>query len=97
MTGKQRAYLRSLANTLTAKYQIGKSGFEDPAFLNQLCEGLEKNELVKITVLENSALSARAASDEICRLIGCEGVQAIGNKIVLYKESKDNKKIVLPK
>ncbi len=97
LTGKQRAYLRSLANGLVAKYQVGKAGFEDDAFLTQLRDGLEKNELIKVTVLENSDLSAREASDAICEMLGCEGVQAIGSKFVLYKKSKKNPKIILPK
>lgn len=97
LTGKQRAYLRGLANTLPAKYQVGKAGFEDDAFLNQIREGLEKNELIKVSVLENADLSPREVSDEICQMLGCEGVQAIGNKFVLYKKSKKNPKIQLPK
>jgi RNA-binding protein len=97
LTGKQRAYLRSLANTLPAKYQVGKAGYEEDAFLTQLREGLEKNELIKVTCLENSDLSPREVSDAICEILGCEGVQAIGNKFVLYKKSKKNQKIVLPK
>ncbi len=97
LTGKQRAYLRSLANSLPAKYQVGKAGFEDDAFLTQIREGLEKNELIKVSVLENSDLSPREVSDAICSLLGCEGVQAIGGKFVLYKKSKKNPKIMLPK
>jgi len=97
LTGKQRAYLRSLANTIPAKYQVGKAGFEEDAFLTQLREGLEKNELIKVTCLENSDLSPREVSDAVCALLGCEGVQAIGNKFVLYKKSQKNPKIVLPK
>ena len=30
------------------------------------------------------------------KLIGCEGVQAIGSKIVLYKKSEKKPKIELP-
>jgi len=97
LTGKQRAYLRSLANSLSAKYQVGKQGFEDDAFLTQIREGLEKNELIKVTVLENSDYSVREVSDRICELLGCEGVQVIGSKFVLYKKSKKNQKIFLPK
>ena len=97
LTGKQGAYLRSLANSLPAKYQVGKPGFEDDAFLTQLREGLEKNELIKVTVLENADLSPREVSDSICEMLGCEGVQAIGNKFVLYKKSKKDPKIVLPR
>ena len=97
LTGKQRAYLRSLANPLPSKYQVGKAGFEDDAFITQIREGLEKNELIKVTVLENADLSPREVSDALCEKLGCEGVQAIGSKFVLYKKSKKNPKIQLPK
>ncbi len=97
LTGKQRAYLRGLANALPAKYQVGKAGYEDDTFLTQIREGLEKNELIKVSVLENADLSPREVSDAICEIIGCEGVQAIGSKFVLYKKSKKNPKIILPK
>ena len=95
ITGKQRAYLRGLANTMDPIFQIGKNGIEE-AFLNQLEEALEARELIKIKVLENSGLSAREASNEICEKIGCEGIQAIGSKIVLYKKSEKKPKIELP-
>lgn len=97
LTGKQRAYLRSLANSLPAKYQVGKAGFEDDAFITQIREGLEKNELIKVSVLENADLSPRDVSDALCEMLGCEGVQAIGSKFVLYKKSKKNPKIILPR
>lgn len=95
ISGKQRAYLRGLANTMDPIFQIGKNGIEE-AFLNQLEEALEARELIKIKVLENSGLSAREASNEICEKIGCEGIQAIGSKIVLYKKSQKKPKIELP-
>lgn len=95
LSGKQRAYLRGLANNMTPIFQIGKNGIED-TFLKQLEEALEARELIKIKVLENSGLVTREASDEICKKIGCEGIQAIGNKIVLYKKSEKKPTIELP-
>ena len=95
ITGKQRAYLRGLANTMSPIFQIGKNGVEE-TFLRQLKEALEARELIKIKVLENSGLDAREASNEICEAIGCEGVQAIGSKIVLFKQSKKKPTIELP-
>lgn len=95
ITSKQRAYLRGLANTMTPIFQIGKNGIEE-AFLKQVSEALEARELIKIKVLENSDLSAREASNEICEAIGCEGIQAIGSKIVLYKKSSKKPVIELP-
>lgn len=95
ITGKQRAYLRGLAQKLTPIFQIGKSGIED-TFIVQVKQALEKRELIKIKVLENSGLDTRDASDFICKKIKCDGVQAIGNNIVLYKASKKEPKIELP-
>ena len=95
ITSKQRAYLRGLANTMQPIFQIGKGGIEE-AFLKQIEDALEKRELIKIKVLENSGLDAREASNEICEAIGCEGIQAIGSKIVLFKQSNKKPTIELP-
>ncbi|WP_139904040.1 ribosome assembly RNA-binding protein YhbY [Clostridium thermarum] len=95
ITSKQRSYLRSLANTIDPIFQLGKNGIEE-SFLKQIEDALEARELIKITVLNNSGLGAREASDAICEAIGCEGVQAIGNKVVLYKKSSKKPKIELP-
>ena len=91
LTGKQRAYLRGLANDLTPIFQIGKNGVEEN-FLIQVSQALEARELIKIKVLENSGLESRETSDMICKTLKCEGIQAIGNKIVLYKQSSNLKK-----
>lgn len=95
LTGKQRAYLRGLANDMQPIFQMGKNGIEE-TFLKQVEEALEKRELIKIKVLENSGLETREASDYICEKIKAEGIQAIGSKIVLYKKSKKNPKIEIP-
>jgi len=95
LTGKERAYLRSLANQLSPIFQIGKNGVEEN-FLIQVKQALEARELIKIKVLGNSGLESRETSDMICKAVKCEGVQAIGNKIVLYKKSKNKQVIELP-
>lgn len=96
ITGKQRAYLRSIGNRLDPIFQVGKNGIEQ-TFLTQLEQALEVREILKIKVLENSGLTAREASDFICNKIKCEGIQAIGSKIVIYRESSKNPQIELPK
>lgn len=95
ITTKQRAYLRSLANGISPIFQLGKGGIQD-TFLKQIEDALEARELIKITVLENSGYGTREASDIICEKLGCEGIQAIGSKIVLYKKSEKKPKIELP-
>lgn len=95
ITTKQRAYLRGLANNMSPIFQIGKNGVEEN-FLIQVSQALEARELIKIKVLENSGLETRETSDMICKALKCEGIQAIGNKITLYKKSKNKSKIELP-
>lgn len=95
LTGKQRSYLRSLANVIPAIFQVGKGGISDN-MLKQFDEALEARELVKGTVLKNSDLSAREVCEELASELEAEIVQVVGNKFVLYRESKENKVIQLP-
>ena len=95
MNSKQRSYLRSLANKLTPIFNIGKEGITD-AFIKQVSDALEVRELIKISVLNTSGYTAREASEELCESLGCEGVQAIGNKLVIYRKSEKNPRIELP-
>ncbi len=95
MTGKQRSYLKALANGLGVKMQIGKDGITE-AVLLQLGEILEAKELVKVHVLENCSLTAKEAANEATESLKAEFVQAIGRKFVIYRESKENKTIELP-
>ncbi|MDT8715289.1 ribosome assembly RNA-binding protein YhbY [Clostridium sp. 19966] len=95
ITSKQRSYLRSLANDMDPIFQIGKGGIEE-TFLKQVDDALEAREIIKLKILNNSGYEAREASDIICEELGCEGIQAIGNKIVLYRKSAKKPKIELP-
>lgn len=95
ITSKQRSYLRSIAHDMQPIFQIGKGGIEE-SMLKQIDEALEARELIKIKVLNNSGLEAREASDIICEDLNCEGIQAIGSKMVLYRRSVKKPKIELP-
>lgn len=96
ITGKQRSFLKSLANTMDSTLQIGKNGIT-PNLIKQVDEDLESRELIKINVLNNSMLDTQDVARELTEKTNAEFVQNIGNKIVIYRESKENKKINLPK
>ncbi|BBF42346.1 RNA binding protein [Lachnospiraceae bacterium KM106-2] len=95
MTTKQRAYLKGLAMNIDAIYQVGKSSIS-PEMTKGISEALEARELIKINVLKNCMDDPRAIAEVLAERTNSQVVQVIGKKIVLYKESKDNKKIVLP-
>jgi len=96
MTSKQRAYLRGLANTIDAIFQIGKSGISDN-LINQLSDALEARELIKISVLETAPANAKTLGIEIAEATNSTLVQTVGSKITLYRPRKKDSKIVLPK
>lgn len=94
ITSKQRAYLRGLANTIPALYQVGKGGI-DQTLIKTLDEALEAKELIKVHVLENSGENTKELCNFIAERLNAEPVQAIGSKFVLYRESENKKQIVL--
>ncbi len=96
LTGKQKRYLRSLAHHLDPIFQVGKIGVNEN-MITQLNEALEVRELIKISVLKNSVDDTDEAASAIIAGTKAELVQIIGHTIVLYKESKENKEITLPR
>ena len=87
MTSKDRAQLRSLANTIEPIFQIGKSGISDN-LIKQVDDALESRELIKITVLETSPNDALELGNELANKTNSILVQVIGKKITLYRRKK---------
>jgi RNA-binding protein len=87
ITSKQRADLRSEANNLETTLMVGKGGITENILLEARTQ-LEARELVKGRVLETALLSAREVSDALCEELGCEGIQCVGSKFVIYKKSE---------
>ncbi len=86
-TSKQRSVLRGYAQNIEPIGQIGKGGITDNV-LNFYSEALEKRELIKITVLNNSEDDAKWLIQELSEKLKAEPVCVIGHKIVLYRKSK---------
>lgn len=87
LTSKQRAELRSEANTLETTLMVGKGGITE-AVVAEAATQLEARELVKGRVLEAALLTAREACDALCEALRAEGIQCVGSKFVIYKKSE---------
>lgn len=96
LTGKQRSYLKGLANPLKPVIQIGKEGIT-PALIDQVAETIAKRELVKVSVLESCDIEINEAASTVAGRTQSEFVQAIGRKFVIYKRNNKNPVIELPK
>ena len=94
MTGKQRAILRAMANTLDTIIYIGKEGITD-ATIREVYDALEARELIKGCVQQGCPVSAREALTILCEKTGAEPIQQIGRRFVMYRPSRENPRIVV--
>ena len=81
ITGKQRIYLKKLAHQLDPTVYIG----------------FESRELVKVKLQEGCDMKPADVANRLAAELDAEFVQAIGRKFVLYRPSKENRKIELPR
>jgi RNA-binding protein len=95
LTGKQKRFLRSKAHHLNPIFQVGKGGVNEN-MIKQIGEALEVRELLKVSILQNCDEDRYDVADSLVKGTRAELVQVIGHTVVLYKESKENKVIVLP-
>jgi len=95
LTGKQKSYLRSQAHHLKPIFQVGKLGVNEN-LVDQVLDALEKRELIKVSILQNCDMDKTEVAEAFKNEADAEIVQIIGNTIILYKESLENKQIKLP-
>lgn len=96
LTGKQKRFLRSKAHHLNPIFQVGKGGVNEN-MVKQIDEVLEARELIKVSILQNCEDDRDTVAEQLSRGAKAELVQIIGNTIVLYKESRENKQLELPR
>ena len=87
LTSKERAELRSQANTLETTLMVGKGGVTE-AVIAEADNQLLARELVKGKVLEGAMMTPREVCDAICEETGADGVAVIGTKFVIYRFSE---------
>ncbi|WP_057768178.1 YhbY family RNA-binding protein [Lactobacillus selangorensis] len=95
LTGKQKRFLRSRAQTIKAIFQLGKNGLSD-AFAQQVVDALERRELLKISLLQNSDVDLDEAAEFLQKFDPTiEVAQKIGRVLVLYRPAhkKENRRL----
>ena len=96
LTSKQRAYLRSLANSAETILQVGKEGISEK-LIKQVDDALTARELIKGKVLETAPGFAGEIAAQLAEATGSEVVQVIGMRFVLFRRNLKNPKISLKK
>ena len=83
---KQKRYLRSEAHHLKPIFQIGKDGLSE-VWLDEVLKALDKRELLKVNVLQNSLVEVEEVKEFIENNSDAQVIQTIGNVLVLFKKS----------
>ena len=94
MTSKQRAMLRSMANTMETILYVGKEGVT-PGTVKEAYDALEARELIKIQVMKNAPYDTREACTLLCEKVHALPVQCIGSRFVIYRPARKDPKIDL--
>ena len=85
----QRKKLKALAHHLKPVVNIGKEGVSD-GVIYSISEKLEKNELIKIKFSHHKDQKSKI-SDKILNATNAIKVSIIGNILIIYKKSENQK------
>ena len=86
LRGKQKRYLLAQENHFLTILSVGKNGLT-PEWLAQLDGALNRRELIKINILQNSDVTTNEVKEFIESHSDIQVVQIIGRVLVLFKES----------
>lgn len=85
--GKKNRYLRSQAATMKPVIQVGRDGITEN-LLKQLEMLIEKNELIKVSLLQNTMVEPQDLIEALNEFdSGIVHIQTIGSKMVFYKKA----------
>lgn len=90
LSKKQVKFLKQVAHHHKPIFQMGKLGLTD-VFIEQVDQALEKRELVKFNILQNSEEEIKEATAAIAEAVEAVVVQVIGHTGILYRPSSKPK------
>ena len=93
LTNKDRAMLRAIASKEKSLFRIGKNGLTENV-IDQINKCLEKRELLKISILQNSIESEIEIAENLALKLNAEVVETKGSTLVLFRKTSTNKKEV---
>ena len=96
LNNPQKRYLRGLAHDLKPVILVGAKG-PGEALLAELDGALERHELLKVKFAAEDRETRDAWIAQLAAQSAAHLVARIGNIAILYRRSKDNPLIILPK
>lgn len=96
LTTKQKAYLKSLGQTMQPTVRIGKLGMTQEV-AESAEAAIKANELIKVKVLsKTSPIESKEALQELAESLKAEVIQTIGHNGLLYRKNDQKNGIEFP-
>ena len=95
LRGKQRRYLKSLANQLKPAVYVGKEGISK-ALLQSIEKAYNTSELIKIRLEHNCPLDRKELGPQLAAATNSCLIQILGHTILLYRPDPEEFKLQLP-
>ncbi|PKB86667.1 RNA-binding protein [Ewingella americana] len=96
LNNKQKQHLKGLAHPLKPVVMLGNNGLTE-GVLAEIELALQHHELIKVKVAAEERETKTLIVDAIVRETKASNVQVIGNILVLYRPSTEDRKIILPR
>jgi len=96
LNNKQKQYLKGHAHPLKPVVMLGNTGLTE-GVLAEIELALQHHELIKVKVAAEERETKTLIVDAIVRETKASNVQVIGNILVLYRPSTEDRKIILPR
>jgi len=96
LNNKQKQYLKGLAHPLKPVVMLGNNGLTE-GVLAEIEQALQHHELIKVKVAAEERETKTLIVEAIIRETKANNVQVIGNMLVLYRPSTEDRKIILPR
>lgn len=90
LKGKERQFFKKEAHSLKPIFQIGKGGLSEE-MIQQIQFAIEKRELIKVSLLQNTMEEPDEAAQVIAQATSSTIIQVIGHTIVLYRQARNPK------
>ena len=90
LRGKQKRYLRSLANSMRPIFTVGKAGLNQ-RWLTEVERALRRRELVKIKILPNAAVTVNETKEFFKQQNSIQVIQVLGKTLLLFAVSTQPK------
>ena len=84
LKGKERQFFKKEAHSIKPIFQIGE-------MIQQIQFAIEKRELIKVSLLQNTMEEPQEAAEVLAEQTGSTIIQVIGHTIVLYKQARNPK------